>query len=205
MQALTLTRFQKRGFDAAVLQDVAKPEPQAQQVRVRMRAAAFNPADLHIISGEMKMMSPVKPPFALGVDGAGVVDAVGTNVRGWAVGDEVFFYTGLVHGGTMAEYAVVDAAWLATQRDGQGELATAASAQTARSQARAWGRFTRNFVVQGTAADFMKMAMLAVDGWLKKSAWPARILLQVHDELVIEVAADGKTQPVPKKPRGQKP
>lgn len=113
MQALTLTRFQKRGFDAAVLQDVAKPEPQAQQVRVRMRAAAFNPADLHTISGEMKMMSPVKPPFALGVDGAGVVDAVGTNVRGWAVGDEVFFYTGLVHGGTMAEYAVVDAAWLA--------------------------------------------------------------------------------------------
>lgn len=43
-----------------------------------------------------------------------------------------------------------------------------------------------NMPVQGTAADLMKMAMLAVDGWLRASKWPAKMLLQVHDELVIE-------------------
>jgi DNA polymerase-1 len=48
-------------------------------------------------------------------------------------------------------------------------------------------RMAINMPVQGTAADLMKKAMLAVDGWLKKSAWPAQLVLQVHDELVFEV------------------
>ena len=74
MKALTLTQYQKVGFDAVRLKDLPSPEPLPHQVRVRMRAAAFNPADLHIISGEMKGMSPAKPPFAIGVDGAGLVE-----------------------------------------------------------------------------------------------------------------------------------
>lgn len=48
-------------------------------------------------------------------------------------------------------------------------------------------RMAINMPVQGTAADIMKMAMLRVDGWLAKAGWPAKILLQVHDELVLEV------------------
>jgi len=47
-------------------------------------------------------------------------------------------------------------------------------------------RMAINMPVQGTAADLMKLAMIATDGWLKTSKWPARMLLQVHDELVIE-------------------
>lgn len=47
-------------------------------------------------------------------------------------------------------------------------------------------RMAINMPVQGTAADLMKMAMIALDGWLKQSQWPARVLLQVHDELVVE-------------------
>jgi DNA polymerase-1 len=47
-------------------------------------------------------------------------------------------------------------------------------------------RMAINMPVQGTAADLMKMAMIAVDGWLKTSKWPAKMLLQVHDELVLE-------------------
>lgn len=65
MQALTLTRFEKKGLDGIALQEQPVPQPQAHQVMVRMKAAAFDPADLHIASGEMKMMSPVKPPFVL--------------------------------------------------------------------------------------------------------------------------------------------
>jgi DNA polymerase I len=44
-----------------------------------------------------------------------------------------------------------------------------------------------NAPMQGTAADVIKRAMLAVDGWLQESGAAARMLMQVHDELVFEV------------------
>jgi DNA polymerase-1 len=47
-----------------------------------------------------------------------------------------------------------------------------------------------NAPMQGTAADIIKRAMLAVDRWLQESGLPARMLMQVHDELVFEVAED---------------
>lgn len=109
MQALVLTKHQKMGFDTVTLTNLAPPQPTANQVLVRMKAAAFNPADLLIISGEMKPISPNKVPFVLGVDGAGIVEAVGTAVHDFKVGDEVMFYTGLVWSGTVAEYLAVDA------------------------------------------------------------------------------------------------
>jgi DNA polymerase-1 len=45
-----------------------------------------------------------------------------------------------------------------------------------------------NAPMQGTAADIIKRAMIAVDGWLQSSGAPARLIMQVHDELVLEVA-----------------
>lgn len=51
-------------------------------------------------------------------------------------------------------------------------------------------RMAINMPIQGTAADLMKKAMLAVDGWLAQSQLPAIMLLQVHDELVLEVEKD---------------
>ncbi|EIK55066.1 DNA polymerase I [Stutzerimonas stutzeri TS44] len=47
-----------------------------------------------------------------------------------------------------------------------------------------------NAPMQGTAADIIKRAMVAVDGWLQESGLDARIILQVHDELVLEVRED---------------
>ncbi|KOR31473.1 DNA polymerase I, partial [Achromatium sp. WMS2] len=44
-----------------------------------------------------------------------------------------------------------------------------------------------NAPLQGSAADIIKRAMLLVDNWIQASAAPARILMQVHDELVLEV------------------
>jgi DNA polymerase-1 len=45
-----------------------------------------------------------------------------------------------------------------------------------------------NAPMQGTAADIIKRAMIAVDAWLQTSRAPARLIMQVHDELVLEVA-----------------
>ncbi len=47
-----------------------------------------------------------------------------------------------------------------------------------------------NAPMQGTAADIIKRAMLGVDAWCQQPEVPARLLMQVHDELVLEVRAD---------------
>ncbi len=46
-----------------------------------------------------------------------------------------------------------------------------------------------NAPMQGSAADIIKRAMILVDGWLQASRIPARMIIQVHDELVFEVEA----------------
>jgi DNA polymerase-1 len=45
-----------------------------------------------------------------------------------------------------------------------------------------------NAPMQGTAADIIKRSMIEVDAWLQAAGLPARLIMQVHDELVLEVA-----------------
>ena len=47
-----------------------------------------------------------------------------------------------------------------------------------------------NAPMQGTAADIIKRAMIAVDAWCAREDAPARLIMQVHDELVLEVRSD---------------
>jgi DNA polymerase-1 len=47
-----------------------------------------------------------------------------------------------------------------------------------------------NAPMQGTAADIIKRAMIAVDAWIRREQPPLRMIMQVHDELVFEVAKD---------------
>ena len=53
-------------------------------------------------------------------------------------------------------------------------------------------RMAKNMPLQGTASDIMKMAMIAVDKWINTEGFDddVKLLLQVHDELVLEVKAD---------------
>ncbi len=48
-------------------------------------------------------------------------------------------------------------------------------------------RIAQNTPIQGTAADLIKKAMIEIDDALRSSAWGARLVVQVHDELVFEV------------------
>jgi DNA polymerase-1 len=52
---------------------------------------------------------------------------------------------------------------------------------------RAFGeRVARNMPIQGTAADIIKIAMVRVDERLKRENMQSRLILQVHDELIVE-------------------
>jgi DNA polymerase-1 len=51
-----------------------------------------------------------------------------------------------------------------------------------------------NAPMQGTAADIIKLAMISVDQWLQASRFPAKLIMQVHDELVFEVPKASSAQ-----------
>ena len=51
-----------------------------------------------------------------------------------------------------------------------------------------------NAPMQGTAADIIKRAMISVHEWCQSAGAPARLIMQVHDELVFEVREDAVQQ-----------
>jgi NADPH2:quinone reductase len=96
------------------LGSVPRPVAGAGQVLVRIAASAVNPLDLKIHAGEAAHARQSLPAI-LGIDLAGVVEAVGPGVTAFRPGDAVYGMTGGVGGlqGSLAEYAVVDADLLA--------------------------------------------------------------------------------------------
>ncbi|MDD3652372.1 DNA polymerase I [Immundisolibacter sp.] len=63
--------------------------------------------------------------------------------------------------------------------------------RSSNSQRRQYAERTAiNAPMQGTAADLIKLAMIRIDRWLRDNGQPARMILQVHDELVFEVPVD---------------
>ena len=87
--------------------EVETPEPGPGEVRLRNRAAALNFFDILQIQGKYQVKPPF--PFTPGAEVAGVVDAVGEGVTGWAAGDSAF---AIADGSGFAEQTVVSAAKL---------------------------------------------------------------------------------------------
>lgn len=110
MKALVLSQYD----GPLELATLDRPQPQTGQVLVRIHAAGLNPLDVKIRAGKADHAKhPL--PLVLGIDMAGVVEAVGAGVTRFAPGDEVYGMTGGVGGlqGALAEYAAVDAELLA--------------------------------------------------------------------------------------------
>ncbi|MBR7838351.1 NADP-dependent oxidoreductase [Actinospica durhamensis] len=83
--------------------DMPVPEPGPQQARIRVHVSGVNPMDFKVRSGQMRPNLPASLPAIPGIEAAGVIDALGSDVVGFAVGDEVFGWT---KGGSYAEYAI---------------------------------------------------------------------------------------------------
>lgn len=99
-----LTFIDYGGPETLVLADRPKPEPGPGELLVAVRAAGVNPVDWKIRAGYMRNFMELEMPVVLGREAAGVVEAVGADVTGFAVGDEVF---GNAAAGSYAEYAVL--------------------------------------------------------------------------------------------------
>ncbi|MGA2485312.1 MAG: NADP-dependent oxidoreductase [Roseiarcus sp.] len=101
--------------DRSVLQfeDAPKPAIAPDEALVRVVAAAVNPIDWKIRQGHLKTMVPYVFPLTLGWDFSGVIEALGSEVSGLAVGDAVFSRPDIRRDGSYAEYVAVRAVEIA--------------------------------------------------------------------------------------------
>ncbi|KAJ3073714.1 hypothetical protein HDU98_000850 [Podochytrium sp. JEL0797] len=113
MKALVASHLSRSDPLAAITLQTDFPIPQVSgsQVLVQMKTASANPADIMYVDGTYAHAPnhPMPPfPFALGVDGAGIVAAKGPLVSKWNVGDHVLGGHHLMTGGSFAEFGVFD-------------------------------------------------------------------------------------------------
>ena len=88
MKAFILGRYSKK--NPLQLGQLPMPEPRDDDVLIEVHAAGLNRLDSKIKSGELKMILPYRMPLVLGHDVAGIVTRVGSRVRQFKAGDEVY-------------------------------------------------------------------------------------------------------------------
>jgi NADPH:quinone reductase-like Zn-dependent oxidoreductase len=103
MKAIQISDY--GGPEVLQLAEAPRPQPGPGQVLIRLRAAGVNPADWKFREGLLKEFVPLKMPWMPGLDGSGLVEAVGSGVTAFQPGDAVFG----VFSGAYAEYAIAAA------------------------------------------------------------------------------------------------
>ena len=94
------------GAEVLVLEKTPRPEPDADQVSIRLKAAGVNPADWKYRSGMFKQFMPLQFPWTPGLEGSGIVEAVGANVTNFKKGDAIY---GILKSGSYVEYSIAAA------------------------------------------------------------------------------------------------
>jgi NADPH:quinone reductase-like Zn-dependent oxidoreductase len=111
MKAFVLERYgKKRALRSA---EMPTPELRDDEVLVEVHAAGVNQLDTKLRDGEFKLILPYRLPLVLGHDVAGVVVEVGSRVRQFKPGDEVYARTDDFRIGTFAQFVPVKEASLA--------------------------------------------------------------------------------------------
>jgi NADPH:quinone reductase len=107
MRAVTVSDYGA----APVVIDLPTPAAAPGQVLIKLAAAGMNPMDTQLASGEWRP-EPATFPMVLGVDGAGIVDALGEGATRFSLGDRIFgqlLMSPIGSAGTYAEYVAVTA------------------------------------------------------------------------------------------------
>ncbi len=110
MKAMIITAF--GGPEVFKLQELPKPKPGENDVLVKVYATSVNPVDYKI--RKAGAWAGVKPPAIIGYDVSGVVEAIGSRVKDFKIGDEVYYTPEIAGGqGSYAEYHVANDAIVA--------------------------------------------------------------------------------------------
>ncbi len=121
MRALVLERPGKP--DTLREQDMPQPQPRSGEVRVKVHAVGLNPVDYKLA---LTGLPTWEYPFILGLDVAGVVDAVGPDVTEWEEGDPVYYHGDMSKPGGYGQYSIAPAHTLAWMPEGLEYSAAAA-------------------------------------------------------------------------------
>lgn len=106
MKAFSIQKYSKK--EKLQLTEVAEPIVKENEVLVQIHAAGVNLLDSMIKQGEFKLFLPYKTPLINGHDMAGTVVKVGSGVKKFKIGDEVYSRVGDYRIGTFAEYISVN-------------------------------------------------------------------------------------------------
>lgn len=113
MKAFIVDRYKKKG--ALRLGDVPEPELRDDDVLIQIHATGVNLLDSKVRDGEFKIFLPYRPPFILGHDVAGTVVRVGSKVRKFKPGDEIYARPRDGRVGTFAELIAINEADVAVK------------------------------------------------------------------------------------------
>jgi NADPH:quinone reductase-like Zn-dependent oxidoreductase len=91
------------GPEEMKLEDYELPALGTDEILVRVKAASVNPVDWKIRQGAMKFMTGKKFPRGMGLDFSGVIERVGSGIKRFKAGDEVFGATPVKTAGSFAE------------------------------------------------------------------------------------------------------
>lgn len=101
-----------------ILNDIPKPRISDSEVLIQVKAAAVNPVELLILTGSVKLIQDYAMPLTLGNECSGIVEQVGSQVKGFAKGDRVFTRLPIQKIGAFAEYVAVEQDAVAKMPDG---------------------------------------------------------------------------------------
>ncbi len=112
MKALQITKYGDLK-DSLKIAEVDKPQISDSEILIAVKAAALNPIDYKIAQGHLKEMLQLDLPAGIGFDVSGEVVEVGSEVRNFKEGDEVFSRVPQEYMGTLAEFVAVDSSVVA--------------------------------------------------------------------------------------------
>ena len=124
MKAAQIAKYSKE-INVSV-NEIPIPEPEKDEVLIRVKAAAVNPLEILLARGSIRLIQDYDMPLTLGNECSGIVEKVGSCVKNFRVGDRVYTLLPLKKIGAFAEFVAVDHKAVAPMPTGY-EFVTAAA------------------------------------------------------------------------------
>lgn len=124
MKAAQIKKYTK-GIKVSV-NEVFIPEPNENEVIIKVMAAAVNPLDILQLTGSVRLIQDYRMPLTLGNECSGIVEKTGNNVKDFRAGDRVYTRFPINRIGAFAEYAAVDREAMAKMPSGYDFVTAAA-------------------------------------------------------------------------------